>query len=151
MKNTRIGTLLIFTIVMACILAGCTSSASYTFNIANGDEIKVSLDTADGYSLKQDQGRFYVNYGDTQILEGAFLSEEGFDEYELDGPETTIIKDEEKEDFSYFFFEKTNESATRYFYLIWVNESETAVLIGGTADQSETEAAFERLAFSQDK
>ena len=56
-----------------CILAGCTTSAAYTFHIANGDAIKVSLDTSDGHSLKQNEGRFSVNREDQQILEGAFL------------------------------------------------------------------------------
>ena len=61
------------------------------------------------------------------------------------------MEDDEKDGFSYYFFEKTNESDTRYFYLIWVFESNTGVLIGGTADQAETKAAFDRLAFSPDK
>ncbi len=151
MRIKKIGKLFILTAALASLLVGCTTSASYTFNVANGDSVKVKLDTSDGYSLKQNEGHFMVNSGDDQILEGLFLSEEGFDDYDLESPQITILEDNEKDTFSYYFYEYDDGTTVRNYYLIWIFDSKTGVLIGGTADKEETEEAFDRLTLSVDK
>lgn len=137
--------------LLACFLVACTSSASYTFGVASGDMIKVTLDTSNGYSIKQDQGHFFVNNGENQVLEGVFLSEQAYDEYDLYGPEITILEEDEKDTFYYYFFEYNDGVTIENNYLIWVFDSKTAVLIGGTSDMEETIAAFDSLTFTLDK
>lgn len=72
MKRT-ISILLILCMTL-CLFAGCkfTASKNYTFNLATGDNVKVELNTSDGFGLRQSDGMFYVTYNDRDVLEGDF-------------------------------------------------------------------------------
>lgn len=37
---------------MLLVVTGCTTKVSYTYNVETGDEIKVTLNTTDGYKMK---------------------------------------------------------------------------------------------------
>lgn len=153
-RTKKIGTLFLIAVALTCLLAGCTSkSASFTFALATGEMMKVELDTMDGYSLKQDEGRFYVENNGQQLLGGLFITEETFDEYVAlqDEPHITVLENDEKDTFSYYFYEYNDGSVVENNYLVWVFDSNAGILIGGTSDAEITKAAFERLHFSLDE
>ena len=153
-RTKKIGTLFLIAAVLTFLLAGCTSkSASYTFALATGEMMKVELDTMDGYSLKQEEGRFYVENDGKRLLGGAFITEEAFDEYVAlqDEPHITVLENGEEDTFSYSMYEYNDGSVIENNYLVWVFDANVGILIGGTSDAEATKTAFEKLNFSLDE
>ncbi len=56
-----------------CITSNLETSVSLVYNIENGDSIKVTVDTSEGYMLNdQGDGNFSISYGSDEVATGSF-------------------------------------------------------------------------------
>lgn len=143
---------LLSVIVMVFCFGACTKSFSYTFNVETGDQIKIQLDTSDGYKLSQKDGTFTVSLEDTELLMGVFLTEEMYGQYleALNVDEVEILKESEQNGCTYTEYRFTGEDHVEHNFVCWVTGSNTGLIIAGTEEQSAAEAAFARLTFSRE-
>ncbi len=152
-KRFRFGVLTVTALLLTVLTASCKfkSSKSYTFSIENGDQIKVTLDTSDGYALSQKDGVFSVTSQEETILEGVFLLEETYEQY-MGLSETTdsmaVLEEDERNDVSYLFYQFVGEAGMENNFIIFVKGSHTGVLIGSLSGQDAAKTAFDHLSFS---
>ena len=78
----KVLTLLAAVVTTAAILAGCsvTKTKSLTYEVETGDNIKVTLDTSDGYSIQSDLP-FTITKDGTEIMSGTFVTDDGYEYY----------------------------------------------------------------------
>ena len=147
-KNKKIAVVFAAVLLVAAMSACSThSSKSYTFKVETGDKIKIEMDTSGDYSFAQEEGRFRVEKGEDEILQGMFMTKEGYDQYQTlkDSKEVKILADGEKDGKTYFFQEYEGEAGTETNFVLWIKDSSTGMLIGSLAGEKEAKAAFERL------
>ena len=84
-------------VLALALTIGCSASTSstLTFDVSTGDSVAVALDTTDGYKLVEDDGSFIVQKDGDMVLQGTFLTEEGFDEQAaaIDGDSVEVIEE----------------------------------------------------------
>lgn len=135
--------------LLALIVSACSArtSRSYTFQVENGDAIKVELDTTDGLSLTQENGRFKVCDGDEDILDGIFILEDTYKEYlqVKEQPGVTVIEDKEKDGNSYFLYEVEGTAGIEDNHILFVKGSKTGVILGSLAGKEKAQEAFAKL------
>lgn len=137
-------------------LTACRTAFSLTFQTENGERIKVTLETGEGYGLSSKDGetlRLYVKKDDHTVLEGILLTEEGYAAYRqmLDTTDEAVILTAEPEDEPVSFaYQWEAEDGTRTDFLTPIEESDYAVLFESSASYEEAEAAFNRLSFQTD-
>ena len=86
-KNKKIAVVFAAVLLVAAMSACSThSSKSYTFKVETGDKIKIEMDTSGDYSFAQEEGRFRVEKGEDEILQGMFMTKEGYDQYQTLNP-----------------------------------------------------------------
>lgn len=137
--------------ILVLYLSACHTSKSYTFQIENGEMIKVSLDTSDGYDLIQNNGRFSVEKEDKAILQGYFLSEEGYAERRamiLEAQDVTIKRTEKEPDL--YVYQCQGEVGLETDYLVQVMDAKTGIVIGSLNSYEEAEAAFSLMTFEKE-
>ncbi|MGN0272558.1 MAG: hypothetical protein ACI4DL_07360 [Lachnospiraceae bacterium] len=141
-------------LLLAVILSACSgkTSKSYTFRVETGDSIKVELDTSEDYDLEQENGRFMVVNGEETVLEGCFITEETYDQYQSikSNASVEVLKEDKKDENRYFFYKCEGSGGTEYDYVLWIKGSHTGILMGGLEGQEAAESAFERISFSVD-
>lgn len=129
-------------------MTGCdvTTSKALTFNIKNGDKIKVQLDTTDGYALTNEEGIFKVEKDDETIMHGIFLTEEMYENYltNVQAASTVTVIEDRLEDQGYLFY-KVEEGSTEYDYLFMVKDSNTGILTGSIKSKEVASEVFQRL------
>ncbi len=64
-------------LILMVVLTSCYSSISFTFKVPNGENIKITLDTTDGYKLVLGEFNLSVRKDDEDILMGAFFKCQG--------------------------------------------------------------------------
>ncbi|KPI53231.1 hypothetical protein KW95_03435 [Clostridioides difficile] len=140
--------LLFLMLLFTIMLTSCSGSAmSYTFEVETGDKIKVKLDTSDGYSLTQKDGKFTVKKDDEEVLQGIFTTKEGYEKYQSikTAKGVKVLEDKEKDENKYFFYEFEGKAGTENNFVLWVKDSNTGVVIGSLSGEEEAKSAFERL------
>ncbi|MBE6760534.1 MAG: hypothetical protein E7554_10730 [Ruminococcaceae bacterium] len=122
-------------------LTACSTSFSYTFNIENGDRIKVKLDTTNGHKLEQNDGQFTVVEEGKDPMYGAFLTEEMFGDY----MDTALTKDvlESGEDFC--IFQQDGELGRETYILFMVDNSDTGIVLATLQDEAGARALYDLL------
>lgn len=134
--------------VMLLTLTGCTTSKSYTFNVENGDAIKVTLNTTDGYNITSDIP-FKILKDENTLSQGIFIKGSYYDQYvEAATAQGNIIKKESNDNIEYVFYSYEN---LEYNYIIKIKNSDTALLLANPNSQEEAEKCFELLSFSVEK
>lgn len=140
----------IFKAILLCmtlvLITGCTKTISYTYEVATGDKIKVSLNVNEGYKLNSDLP-FTVTKDGNELSQGTFIYGNYYDEYvnvAKNDPDSTIISSGEKDNFEYVFYTYNNEE---YNYVIKVKDSNTAILLGNANSKAEAIKCFELLDF----
>lgn len=133
-------------------LSACSAylSKSYTYNVETGDSIKVTLNLTDNLSLSEKDNHFIIKQGDETILEGLFLFKEKAEQFIEDtlSSDAKILKQDEREDVSYIFYEK--EGGSEYYFLLIVNDSATGIGLGSLKGEELAWKAFENLTFSKE-
>lgn len=130
------------------LLVGCSSSKSYTFSIATGDNVKITLDTSNGLDLVQENGQFAVKSGDETIFAGAFIEADTYTQYinsiNADGGEAITVISED----GYGVFYTVNGAAgVEYDYITFLDGGNTGILMGSVSSQANAEAALASLTF----
>ena len=134
--------------VMLLTLTGCTTSKSYTFKVENGDDIKVTLNTTDGYDITSDTP-FKILKDENTLSQGIFIKGSYYDQYvENANTQGNIIKKESNDNIEYVFYSYEN---LEYNYIIKIKNSDTALLLANPNSQEEAEKCFELLSFSVEK
>ena len=111
MKISKHLTRLACILLLVFVFTACSksSSMSYTFDIENGDFIKVELNTSKGHTLKEEGSNFFVykpNSDDAKLANGYFLLADDASWQKLldDISDAKIIKEETVEDCQYIYF-----------------------------------------------
>ncbi len=130
------------------LLVGCSSTKSYTFRVATGDNIKITLDTSSGLDLVQDNGQFAIKSGDETIFAGAFIEADTYTQYidsiHADGGEAITVISED----GYGVFYTVNGSVgVEYDYITFIDGGNTGILMGSVSSQANAEAALACITF----
>lgn len=145
MKKVFISFLLVGVILLT--LTGCTTTKSYVFSVETGDQIKIELNTTDGYDLSSDLPFTISKDGET-LSQGIFIDMSYYDAY-VNAASTDslakIIDQGSKDEIEYIFY-SYNDS--EYNYIIKVKNSNTGILLGNPNSQEEAERCFELLTFT---
>ena len=133
--------------MMICILAtGCSSSKSYTFNITNGEQIKVSMDTSNGYKLKQSDGSFIVKMKKEDVIQGVFILPAQKDQYienVKSNSDAKILQD----DPHCFYWTINGTAGTEYNRIVTFDDAEACVLLASLTDKTLVDTTYQLLSF----
>ena len=140
----------IFKAILLCmtlvLITGCTKTISYTYEVATGDKIKVSLNVNDGYKLTS-KLPFTITKDGNELSQGTFIFGNYYDEYvniAKEDSKTNIISSGDKDSFEYVFYSYNNKE---YNYVIKIKNSNTAILLKNTNSKEEAIKCFELLNF----
>ena len=160
MKKFLIVIVLIFVIVvlgffvLSAINGGLTTEKSYTFNVSTGDDIKISLNTSEGYDIDSSIP-FTISKDDKDISQGTFITTYGYNDYinRISSDSTAKILDSSsRSDVEYTFYTvyNTSDNLNEYNYIIKVKGSSTGLLLGNIVSESSAQDVFEHLSFSKE-
>ncbi len=137
------------TALFAAMVTGCSTSShmAYTYSVDTGDDIRVGLDTKDGYKLSPDVP-FVVSVDGEELSKGIFVWEKTYGEYvkaaEAEDDHVTLIEKGETDTIEYVFWSYDDEE---YNYAIHVKDSSTGIILGNATSQESAEEVFSRLEF----
>ena len=120
---------LLLCLLLALALTACRTQMSLTYQIDNGEQIKVELNSSDGHKLSQEEGLPAVKKDGETVLLCQFLPEE---------------------DPAFYFYCYTGGGADEYLFLLRIPGAETGVLCGGTVSKEAAEDAYRHLTFSKE-
>lgn len=152
MKTKHICTILFVSLLLALILTACQSSMSYSFDIENGDTVKVTLDTSDGYQLSQKDGSITVSKDGKDILNGYFLTA---DTYEAkvalvtSSSAVNMISATPKDAPTLYVYQNSGDGALETDFLFKIKDTNTGAIMGSYGSRKEAEAAFHLLTFEK--
>ncbi len=151
-----------FMFVSACIASslalalatGCTAGTTslLSFDVSTGDSVTVALDTSGGYKLVEEDGDFIVQDDGETVLQGSFLTQEGYDEQAaaIDSESVEVIEEADVDGNPYVFYEYTEDGTVNELFLLWIDGSHTGVLLGSLSGAEASQRAFDALTFSLD-
>ena len=97
MRRFKFVSALIASSLVLALVTGFTTSttSSLTFDVSTGDSVTVALDTSGGHKLVEEDGEFIVQQDGKTILQGSFLTQEGYDEQEaaIDRESVEVIEE----------------------------------------------------------
>lgn len=147
MKKNIIKVCMVF--MMMFLLVGCTTKKIVTFEVQTGDKIKVELNTKDKYDITVNVP-FSIMKEEQTLSDGTFITLDGYQSYlnSINSDSAAAIIDSgEKNGVTYTFYSYNNKE---FNYLIKVNNSSTAILLGNSHSEEEAKECFERLTFSKE-
>lgn len=153
MRHSRRGAAFLLGCVclLSVLFTACTMTKSYIYQVETGDNIRVVLQTGDGYTLEDSNGTFVVSHNDDIVLQGMFADAGIYARYmEIMGTEgvTLLATDKTSEGHDYLFYEYADGNAgTEDNYIMVFAESDTGAVIASLSGQEEAKAAFARLSF----
>ncbi len=130
---------------LCLLLTACRTSFSYTFNIENGDRVKVTLDTTNGHKIEQENGQFTIIEEGKDSMYGVFLTREMFDAYEETALSSTDVL-ESGDDFC--VFQQDGELGRETYILLMVDNSQTGVLLATLQDEAGARTLYSLLTFT---
>ena len=130
--------------MLLCTACQFSTSKSFTFDVDNGDQIKVSLDTTGGFDLSS-QVPFGISQNGKVLSEGTFIYSEYYDYYVevVDNDSDAELLDSGTKDGNEFIFWCYND--VEYNYAILVRGSDTGVVIGNMVSEKSAKECFDRL------
>lgn len=141
--------LFVVVVIVLVTLTGCSTSRSYTWDVATGDKIKIKLDTTEGYNMTSDVP-FTISKDDVTLTQGTFITIDGYNQY-MDAVNNDVtarvIDSGSKNGVTYTFYTVNN---LEFNYIIKINDSNTCVLLGNRNSQKEAEDVFNKLFFSKE-
>lgn len=147
---------LILTLALAlAMFAGCSGSThkSFTFNIDNGDKVKVKLETTGGeYDITIEspyasaEVPFAIMVSDAVHTQGKFIHGEFYDQYvtaaQTDDKATVLDSATTKNGNEYVFW---SYDGTEFNFVVKIANSNTALLLANMVSEESAKACFERL------
>ena len=137
--------LLLILSLVACSGVNFNTSMSYTFNVENGEKIKVTFDTTDNYSFKQSDGNMYfINNENLTILQGYFILSEMYDRFL-----TELFFEDVKLADGRVFHKNTDVEDADFAFLYRPTGANIGVLLYNkdSSDLSVCESVLERITF----
>ncbi|MDD5935747.1 MAG: hypothetical protein PUC65_09335 [Clostridiales bacterium] len=139
---------LILVSIMMLMLTGCKKSMSYTYKVETGDEVKITLNTTDGYKFDSNLP-FTISKDGTELSQGTFIQGSYYEEYvSVANEQGTILDEGSNDNIEYVFY--SYEDA-EYNYIIKIKDSNTAMLIGNPNSREEAEKCFGLLSIELKK
>lgn len=148
LKHRTMAALLSLTLLLG--LTACHSSKSFTFQIDNGEQVKVTLNTTDGYDLTQEDGTFAVEEDGKTILYGRFLKPEGFALYQEEMSKqknAKLVTLEPADSPTLCIYTFDGSAGPEVDYLMKLDGGETVVYLYTTKTAAEAEKLVELLTF----
>ncbi len=147
MKGEKMKKLLTVLLITTILLTGCTTSKSYTYDVDNGDRIKITIDTSNGYDMTS--GSVFEITKDKKVLSNAMLIKgEYYQKYMNAAKEQgQIYEESSNNNIDYIFYTVTSESHSEYNYIIKIKNSNTGLIIGNANSKEEAETCFKLLSF----
>lgn len=146
MKNKFLTTIVVIMAILG--LAGCSSKFqtlfSYTYKVDTGDNVKIELDTSDGYSITSSVP-FEISQNKEVLSVGTFIYGEYYDAYVKEvkaNEDVKIITEASKNNIKYVFY---NYNDKEYNYVILITDSKTGLLLENTTSEECAQEVFERL------
>lgn len=140
--------------ILSVLLTACSTYKTFTFNITNGEQMKVKLTTTKGYDISQKDGSVTVSKDGEDILFGSFLSSQEYEQYvaSITSSEGVTILETRPEDAPvYYFFQYDGAGGTETTFLFEIEEAETCAVFVSLAPRNEAEEAFKLLEFEKVK
>ena len=139
-------------LLLCMLLCSCKATAAVTYSVETGDNIKIVLDTSDGYTLNE-QAPFVVSLSGVTMATGVFLTMDSYKFYlsaiQEGGDSIKILEEGSRGENDYVFYRCEGETSTEYDFLIQVKDSQTGILLGCATTQDMAQACFEALTFSK--
>lgn len=149
MKMKKFLRLSIFVLVMLFVVTGCTTSKSYTFKVETGDEIKIELNTDDGYNISSELP-IKISKDGKVLSQGAFISLADYDSYmntiKNGGGDIEVLESKTENGLEYTFY---SYNGSEFNYVIKISESNTAFLLGNNISKDSAEECFDRLTITK--
>lgn len=133
------------------ILSACSDEKSYDFEMGNGEIIKVTMDTGNGYNLLAEGGSIIVQKDGKDILSGLIITNDGFEtnaqaiienQNNIDIIEATPVDDP-----TLFVYQYVVEDETEIDFLFQIENSEYAGVFMSFVTYEEARSAFDRITF----
>lgn len=142
---------LLLSVLMLSAVAGCStrSSKAFTFTVETGDNIKVKLDTSEGYDITSDVP-FSITCEDEAVSDGMFVFGEMYEQYAAVVEEdelATLLDSGEKDGNEYIFWSYDDRE---YNYAVLVEDSNTSVIISNLVSEESARECFERLTITKE-
>lgn len=146
--------------VMLVLVLSMTACSFYTnqtfvYDVTTGDKISLKLKTTGGYTMKSSELPFQIGTKDTNILQGTFITAEGYDQYaELinKGEGVTLIKKGEQNGNEYYFYSTEGKAGTELDFIVRIKDTKTGVAMGALESDTITKdvvfKCFEAVSFS---
>lgn len=136
-------------VAAACLLAGCTTSKSFTYSVETGDSVKVTLNSSGGYDLTS-KLPFTVSKDKEAQTMGTFIYSDAYDSYveaatAQDG--AMLLDSGTKDGMEYVFW---SYNGAEFNYAIRLNGSNTGIVLGNNVSESSAKDCFNRLSFELD-
>lgn len=131
-------------------LVGCTGkftkTVSYTYSVATGDKVKVTLDVSDNYSMTSELP-FEISKDGNLVTQGQFITKEDYDVFLATYEESTVFETigTDKSGITYITW---NYEDSEYNYAILINNSNTGVILGNTVSSESAKECFDKLTFT---
>ncbi len=148
-KMKKIMICLVSLICVAALFAGCTTNMAFTFNVDNGDKIKVKLDTTDGYKISSSVP-FTISKDEQMLIQGTFIQGEAYKSYQSSveaDEKATILDSGTKDGIEYIFWNYNNEE---YNYAIMVTGSKTGLLLSSQVSEQSARDCFDRMTITDE-
>lgn len=139
-------------LLLVSLNTGCAahSSKSFTFDVETGDSIKLKLDTSDDYDISSDLP-FTISREGKALSQGTFIFAEAYEEY-IDAAQSNenveFLGSGERDGNDYYFWCYYD---SEWNYVILINDSNTAIILGNNVSAESAEACFKRLTISVDE
>ena len=134
------------------LLVGCTTTKYYTYKINNGDKIKITIKTNNGYDINYNTP-FELSKNKEIISYGFFIDSDEFEKYKELGNDNNkfeMIENNSNDDIEYIFY-KYNTDSTEYNYVIKIKNSNTGIAIANNISLDSAKDMFEHLNFKKVK
>lgn len=153
MKKSRKGFMVVICMLfMVLALAGCSTSMSYVYEVETGDDVEVKLDTGEGLLLNDEDGSFSVTEDDDTILQGSFVDEDAYEAYkslyETADNVVEVIEEDSANGISWILYYVDGRAGMECDFIIWIDGSDTGVIMASLEDPDVAKEAFDSLSFS---
>ncbi|MGN0517366.1 MAG: hypothetical protein ACI4II_01430 [Acutalibacteraceae bacterium] len=144
-------------LVMVLSMTACSfyTNQTFVYDVTTGDKISLKLKTTGGYTMKSTDLPFQIGTKDTTILQGTFITSDGYDQYvELvnAGEGVTLIKKGEQDGNEYYFYSTDGSSGTELDFIVRIKGTNTGVAMGALESDTITKdvvfKCFEAISFS---
>lgn len=133
-------------VLLLALLAGCSdnSTMAYTFSVDNGDSIKLSLNTMDGYELTSELP-FTISCEGNVLSQGSFILGDAYAQYVniVEEDVNAELLDSGTKDGNEYIFWCYN--GAEYNYAVLIADSSTGIVLGNVISEDSAKECFDRL------